>query len=208
MPLGASITHGLHSTDGNGYREALRDQLKGKGKSVTMVGNNPNGTMENNQNEGWPGYVIEEVEGKGNISIPDTKPNLVLINAGTNDAVQDKDVDNAHVRIDSLLDSIYDKSSRATVLLSTLLVNGDEKAEANCLKINQQIKDVVSARQDKDRIVLVDFRGDGGLTIEDINTDDGTHPTDKGYQKMVPLWIKGVEEAESKGFLQAPESTS
>jgi hypothetical protein len=48
LPLGASITWGLRSTDGNGYRKALRDQLRWKGFEVNMVGSRANGTMVDN----------------------------------------------------------------------------------------------------------------------------------------------------------------
>lgn len=45
MPLGASITEGVRSSDGNGYRRALRDQLRFKGWKVNMVGSKQNGKM-------------------------------------------------------------------------------------------------------------------------------------------------------------------
>ena len=45
MPLGASITYGLVSSDGNGYRKALRDQLRFDGWKVNMVGSLFGGTM-------------------------------------------------------------------------------------------------------------------------------------------------------------------
>lgn len=45
MPLGASITYGLVSSDGNGYRKALRDQLRYDGWNVNMVGSLFGGTM-------------------------------------------------------------------------------------------------------------------------------------------------------------------
>jgi hypothetical protein len=45
MPLGASITEGTGSTDGNGYRKWLRQQLRWKGWKVNMVGSKPNGNM-------------------------------------------------------------------------------------------------------------------------------------------------------------------
>ena len=45
LPLGASITWGMKSTDGNGYRKALRDQLRFDGWNVNMVGSRSNGTM-------------------------------------------------------------------------------------------------------------------------------------------------------------------
>jgi hypothetical protein len=45
MPLGASITEGTRSSDGNGYRRAIRDQLRFKGWKVNMVGSKQNGNM-------------------------------------------------------------------------------------------------------------------------------------------------------------------
>jgi hypothetical protein len=45
MPLGASITEGIASSDGNGYRKWLRSQLRWKGWKVNMVGSKQNGNM-------------------------------------------------------------------------------------------------------------------------------------------------------------------
>jgi hypothetical protein len=45
LPLGASITWGQESTDGNGYRKGLRDQLRFDGWNVNMVGSRVNGNM-------------------------------------------------------------------------------------------------------------------------------------------------------------------
>jgi hypothetical protein len=46
LPLGASITLGTMSSDGNGYRKALRDQLRFDGWNVNMVGSVGSGTMK------------------------------------------------------------------------------------------------------------------------------------------------------------------
>lgn len=48
MPLGASITVGYQSSDGNGYRKFLREQLRFAGWEVDMVGSLANGTMKDN----------------------------------------------------------------------------------------------------------------------------------------------------------------
>lgn len=48
MPLGASITYGYKSTDGNGYRKDLRDKLRKAGYPVNMVGSRKSGTMKDN----------------------------------------------------------------------------------------------------------------------------------------------------------------
>lgn len=45
MPLGASITQGIQSSDGNGYRKHIRDQLRFAGWNVNMVGSKQDGNM-------------------------------------------------------------------------------------------------------------------------------------------------------------------
>ncbi|KAK2728167.1 gdsl-like lipase acylhydrolase [Colletotrichum kahawae] len=205
MPLGASITHGLQSSDGNGYRQDLRNALIADGNPVDMVGNNPNGTMEDNQNEGWPGLRIEQVLAKAKISVPETLPNLVLINAGTNDCVQSYDTDNAGARTLEMMEYVWSTSSRASIVLSTLLPNGNNTTEACVLKVNEQFKKLVEEQQAKSRkVVIVDMHSDQGPLKSDLV--DGTHPDDAGYQKMANLWFAGIKDAASRGWLESPEA--
>lgn len=48
LPLGASITRGYKSKDGNGYRKWLRQQLRYAGWDVDMIGTMKSGTMRDN----------------------------------------------------------------------------------------------------------------------------------------------------------------
>lgn len=48
MPLGASIVQGVQSSDNNGFRKLLRQQLRWKGWKVNMVGTKNNGDMKDN----------------------------------------------------------------------------------------------------------------------------------------------------------------
>ena len=50
MPLGASITEGVASSDGNGYRKWIRDALRYNGWQVNMVGSKQNGNMRDKVN--------------------------------------------------------------------------------------------------------------------------------------------------------------
>ncbi|KXH60127.1 GDSL-like Lipase/Acylhydrolase [Colletotrichum nymphaeae SA-01] len=204
MPLGASITYGLTSSDGNGYRKVLRDLLVADGNPVDMVGNHPNGTMEDNDNEGWSGFRIEQVLAKAKISVPETLPNLVLINAGTNDCAQSYDTDYAHVRMLEMMNYIWDTSKRATIVLSTLLVNGNNNTEACVLKVNEQYKTLASEQQAiSKKVVLVDMHSDKSPLKSDLV--DGTHPSDAGYAKMAHIWFDGIKDAASRGWLESPQ---
>ena len=55
MPLGGSITYGVGSSTGNGYREPLFDILVAQGYSLDLVGSRRSGSMNNNHHEGWRG---------------------------------------------------------------------------------------------------------------------------------------------------------
>lgn len=48
LPLGASIVQGVKSSDENGFRKLLRQQLRWKGWKVNMVGTKNEGTMNDN----------------------------------------------------------------------------------------------------------------------------------------------------------------
>ncbi|KAI1258651.1 carbohydrate esterase family 3 protein [Xylariaceae sp. FL1019] len=204
MPLGASITYGLKSTDGNGYRKDLRVKLIDNGNPVNYVGTQISGTMLDNNTEGWPGYTITEVHNKANVAVPKYKPNVILVNVGTNDVSGNVDISAAGERMTSLLDDLYAKSPRATVILSTLLVRADATMQLRTVSINSQIKTVAAAQQAKNRrLVLVDMESSSGPVVGDLV--DGVHPDDAGYVKMANIWFDGIKTANAKGFLVAPE---
>ncbi|KAK2000965.1 GDSL-like Lipase/Acylhydrolase [Colletotrichum falcatum] len=204
MPLGASITYGEKSTDGNGYRKALRDLLVADGNPVDMVGSHPNGTMADNDNEGWPGFRIDQVLAKAEVSVPETLPNLVLVNAGTNDCAQAYDTAGAGARMLALLEFLWSASPRATAVLSTLLPNGNNATEACVLRVNEQYRALVAQQQAlSKKIALADMHTDKGPLASDLV--DGTHPDDAGYVKMADIWFASIKDAASRGWLESPQ---
>lgn len=81
LPLGASIVFGQDSSDGNGFRQALRNQLIANGASVNYVGELQAGTMLDNDVSGFRGYHIDQITPELEHALP-WLPNLILINAG------------------------------------------------------------------------------------------------------------------------------
>ncbi|KAI5860788.1 carbohydrate esterase family 3 protein [Durotheca rogersii] len=205
MPLGASITYGYGSSDGNGYREALRDRVAARGNAVNMVGTNHAGNMPDNDNEGWKSYTVAMVHGKADASVPGIRPNLVLVNVGTNDCLHGEDLLRAGDRVASLLSDIFTQSPRATVILSTLVANRDPQVAERVTDFNAQLRTVSDTlRSAGQRLVLVDMQGPAGPTLDDLSSD-GTHPNDVGYLKMADVWFGGIEEADRQHYLLTPE---
>lgn len=170
LPLGASIVYGLKSSDGNGFRYPLRNQLV-NGNPVNMIGSVHAGTMADNDCEGWPGYVITQVAEKAELSIP-SQPNLVLLHVGTNDAVQSVDIQNAATCLGTLIDRLFDAIPGVTIIASTLLPNANANTQANIDIYHSQIPDTIRTRQEaKQKITYVDFSSPY-FSVSDLG-DDG-----------------------------------
>ncbi|KAF5125592.1 Multidomain esterase [Metarhizium anisopliae] len=204
MPLGASITYGQGSSTGNGYRNDLHKLLTDSGYTVNMVGSRKHGSMKDNDVEGWPGFLIDEVQSKAEAAVPSRLPNVFIVNAGTNDCGRNFQLDGAGRRTDDLLEYLWKASPDSTIILSTLLINLYPVVEARVEKVNAQIKEVARQKAaQKKRIVLVDMHAADGPQKADLA--DATHPNDAGYNKMAKIWFRGIQEAASKGFLKNPK---
>jgi len=81
LPLGASIVFGYDSSDGNGWRQDLRQKLVANGASVNYVGELQAGTMVDNDVSGFGGYRIDQVAQKLEDALP-WLPNLIIIHVG------------------------------------------------------------------------------------------------------------------------------
>ncbi|KAJ5193408.1 Lipase GDSL [Penicillium cf. viridicatum] len=203
MPLGSSVTYGSESSDSNGYRRVLQQNLMSDGYIVDMVGSRKFGSIENNDNEGWRGFTIEQVANKAKRSVPRLLPSLFTINVGSNDCVQDFEIETAGRRISEMLEYLWTASSGSTVVLSTLLPNLDRRIESRVLRINEEFLEIAKAKAVEGRkIIIVDMHGPGGPQISDLA--DCTHPNDVEYAKMATIWRRGIHEAVDKDFIQEP----
>lgn len=83
MPLGASITSGYGSSDGNGYRQILKDALSKRGLNVNYVGTQHSGNMTDDANEAYGGLRIEQAQAEIAMGLK-YLPSVVLILLGSN----------------------------------------------------------------------------------------------------------------------------
>ncbi|KAK4869285.1 hypothetical protein LT330_006285 [Penicillium expansum] len=202
LPLGASITRGYKSKDGNGYRKWLRQQLRYAGWDVDMVGTMKSGTMHDNDHDGHIGWRIDQIASHAKLIIPQ-QPNLILINAGTNDALQNYQVKTAGKRMDSLLTYLFDNIPDTTIILSTLTFNG-KKPQLGTDISTQYLKLAAERRARNESLVIADM----STFIQWNQLVDNIHPTAAGYEEMASVWWAAIQEAEKEGLLKAPNPTS
>ncbi|KAL2278270.1 hypothetical protein FJTKL_14542 [Diaporthe vaccinii] len=223
MSLGASITFGLRSTDGNGYRDELRVLLNKSGtKNVEYVGSRTHGNMASNAVEGWPGLRIDQVLPKANASVPTDLPNVILLNVGTNDCVQNFNMMNTTqnstsapemtananytvgTRMRMMVEDLLEWSPNATVVMSTLINNRFDKTQARVLVANEQFRAVAAELQGAgSKVVLAEMTAAaGGPNMTTMF--DQTHPNDVGYAMMANRFYEAMVEASTKGMISKP----
>lgn len=201
MPLGGSITQGVGSSHGNGYRGDLVYLLKANGYVVEMVGSRKMGTMLENAHEGWRGFRVDEIDKKAKRCVANLRPNVFMVNAGSNDCLQGFGLDHIGARMTDLLENLWTSSPGSTVILSTLVVHRNPEINARVMAANNAFRALVEekATQQK-RIILADMSTSGGPTMEDLGEDD-THPGDLGYKKMAGIWFHAIDEATKRDFI-------
>jgi lysophospholipase L1-like esterase len=173
--------------------------LNGEGYSVRYVGSQTSGNLPDPQNEGHPGYTIDQIAALTNASLATYQPNVVLLMAGTNDMNQNYQVSTAPARLGALIDQIVAAAPNATVLVGSLPPAAGSGTEANIVAFNAQIPSIVEARTDAGkRVQFVDM---SSLTTADLS--DGLHPNDSGYLKMANAWNGSLYDVSLINLIQA-----
>ncbi|KAI1811810.1 SGNH hydrolase-type esterase domain-containing protein [Poronia punctata] len=208
MCLGASIVRGERSTDQNGFRKTLREDLTSLGATVNMVGTQRYGNMLDNDFEAYGGNRVSQIYKHARDIVPELLPNVFVINVGTNNALQRKELDIAGEQMGEFIDYLLKASPSSTVVLSTLLTNTVPEREPMILDMNEQFRSLYSSKFTQKPVVLAELHPSEGLPgrpqTEDIGPD-GSHPTDHGYEIMGHLLAEAIKDADSKGYLRVPE---
>ncbi|KAL8671930.1 MAG: hypothetical protein Q9168_003586 [Polycauliona sp. 1 TL-2023] len=202
LPLGDSISNGFQSSDNNGYRLGLQQELAGS--NLLFVGSRSGGTMDDNWHEGWNGFTIDQILDKAVLSVANFRPNIILLHAGTNDLNTNPPIDPAHApnRLGELIDNLISSGNNDSVILVAQIIEirGD-RTKSLVQKYNEAIPGVVNKRSTKHKIAVVDFRN----RLQSSDYADDLHPNDSGYRKMADIWFKAIQDAASKGWIKAPQ---
>lgn len=201
MALGASVTFGTGSSTGNSYRKDLRDMLVASGSTVNFVGEFTNGNFTNRQVEATPGFVISQIADSANKETPISLPNLVLMDAGTNNCNKGGLIPDAGANVSAMINNVFTQSPGSTVILTSILVNAQDAGQEACrVDINNQYTAMAAQMAAQGaKLLLVDMRGPDGPTTADLA--DKRHPNDVGYQKMATVWFQGIQQAVNQSFI-------
>ncbi|KAJ7469649.1 lipolytic enzyme, partial [Mycena latifolia] len=198
MPLGASITFGVGSSHGNGYRDDLYNLLAADGNTVNMVGSQKGGDFFDPDNEGYPGFVITQVNDKGIAAMPVYRPNIVTLIVGTNDMLQNIDPAGAPARLSTLIQNVLDAPPLTLVVLATLPPNANADANTRINAYNAALPGVVANFVNAGRsVVLADCHA--VVAVGDLV--DGTHPNDDAYARIGKVFYDAIQVAFAKGWI-------
>ncbi|KAF7549363.1 hypothetical protein G7Z17_g6445 [Cylindrodendrum hubeiense] len=162
--------------------------------------------------EAVPGDVLTQIRDRLKNSLG-YKPNIIIINGGTNDASQNIAPSEAGTRMNEILNDIWgaDGMADTCVMLSTILDTTGATGKVTRITINEKYRELVKQRAgDGKCIYMADMdppgAGGGWITWDDYDPAETTkiHPNDEGHRKMAYVFYKAINEAASDNKLVEP----
>jgi lysophospholipase L1-like esterase len=185
--IGDSITWG-YNTPG-GYRSELADRLDAADFNVQFVGtvDTPGGWSD-----GHRGYAARDIAPQVRAWIAQSKPNIALLMAGTNDfrAGSQETPEQALGYERQAIDAIRTADPKASVYVATapLMTNPKAKDPARIAAFNALLPGLIGSYGGND-VYFVDMRG--ALAPSDLQPD-GLHPTAQGQAKIGDCWAAAI----------------
>jgi lysophospholipase L1-like esterase len=204
MPLGDSITFGVGSTLGGGYRVPLFAAAVAGGLHLTFVGSQANGPTVvagepfPRSHDGYSGYTIEDGGGHRGLSplawslVSAARPHVVLLMIGVNDVGLALGTGpEIAARLGNMLETVFMAAPGATVLVAQITPN-TITAETPLLDAYNLAMLDVAAQQvgEGHHVQVVDVHGAFAARADWPSLlSDGVHPNDAGYVVMGDAWF-------------------
>lgn len=198
---------------------------------VQYIGFQHSGSMDNNVHEGFPGATIDQIHANGfeafNTSLP--LPNVILLHAGTNDAINAfQNVDAATVDVErtaeqmvndlnDLVGDIFKQAPDVYVLVA-ISTSFSELIGYSCLIVSQimmsadtNVQRIIDTFNGYVPFVIDNYRDKNivGVSMSNINLnggdhdsvypDDPIHPGNDGFAKMASNFFEGILAADAAG---------
>jgi len=214
MPVGDSITLGKDTKTG-GYRSVLFDWLNATGYTIIYVGNGDNGDPANatstssemttpRSHEGYGSFRIDMILNGGTAerrtgppiktTIEKYKPDVVLLMIGTNDVIQNWELDKINDRLEKLIETLFEADNQMTLVVASIPpIKRPAWAdkENNVIAYNAAIPGIIAKQKALNRkISFVDVHA--ALEKGGVLDAGGVHPNKTGYQKIAAVWYQGL----------------
>ncbi|AFY65137.1 conserved repeat domain protein [Geitlerinema sp. PCC 7407] len=224
MPLGDSMTYGVinrsstlnEDTNSGGYRPLLQDAFANRNVLINFVGSlrtgtdtapgplvTPGGRPFDDQHEGYRGERIDQLNGRttgGAIraTLNSSRPNYVLLMAGTNDLLQGAGAGVARDRLSTLIDSVLAVSPNSHILVSSVPPSGQASSgtlsRQNAAAFNAMVPSLVADKvQQGKKVSFVD--GSSTFTRSSLSGDQ-IHLTAASYQVLSNSWFAALGESQ------------
>jgi lysophospholipase L1-like esterase len=198
LPLGDSITYGVGSSTGSGYRDRLWALAAAGGYGVDFVGSVDTGTTPDPDNEGHRGWTIAQLAAHTDAWIKASRPDVILLHIGTNDEAKPERAPGAPERLSALVDQIRRDAPDATLFVSTIVTSKDPEVAARIADFNARIPGIVAAKH-TEKVRLVDEYA----AVAPTHLADSVHPDDAGYDEMASAWYLGIRDVLPRGTMIA-----
>jgi acyl-CoA thioesterase-1 len=189
MALGNSSTVGVGSPATAGFRGPLESLLARDGIAFVMVGSQQTGppSVPDRHHEGHTGWTMAQMQPLVAGWMRAQRPDVVLLQVGTNDLNSGVSAGATAARLDRLLDTIHGVSNAGVIVAGVWAPLRDHlQARADY----QRLASAVVARHEGrgQRMIFVDtstLLGPGDLF-------DGLHPNRNGYRKIAVVWDREI----------------
>ena len=202
MALGDSLTVGVGSTRGGGYRAPFWERMRDAGVEVDMVGGKIDGPETfDNRHQGYAQMPLHELSAGVFDKVRTFEPDYVLLLAGSDEVGTSHFSPHAFAaNLDVMIDRIFTARSGVKLLIGTLPPARYGKNQGAKRAVNELLRRTVRERAARGQAVyLVD-----AFAAMDPQREmaDASHPNDAGYERIgeafadILLPLLGVEKIE------------
>ncbi|MDJ0618785.1 MAG: GDSL-type esterase/lipase family protein [Calothrix sp. MO_192.B10] len=193
MPVGDSITEGYLESDKGGYRDDLYRLLTNKGYNIDFVGNRSRGHGKFDQDHaGVTGERIDQVSDRINNLLSTYHPDIVLLMVGTNDILQNHNLEDAPNRLSNLIDQITNQSPDTQLFVGSIPPDKNAARQKLVDQYNALIPGIVESKRAAGKnVTFVDISSP--MNIDDL--EDDVHPTPTGNNRIARSWYEAIRDA-------------
>ncbi|HVH07574.1 MAG TPA: GDSL-type esterase/lipase family protein [Myxococcota bacterium] len=202
MAIGDSLTVGIGSSRGGGYRAPFWEHMRDAGIEVDMVGGKVDGPETfDNRHQGYAQMPLHELSAGVFDKVRSYEPDFVLLLAGSDEVGTSHFSPHAFAaNLDVMIDRVFTAKSDVKLLIATLPPAKFGKKQGAKRAVNELLRRTVRERAARGQAV---YLVDAFAAIDpQREMADAAHPNDAGYERIgesfadVLLPLLGVERIE------------